>query len=112
MKAHRPGDDEAREDVPDSVEGGGDDGGDVAVRRHGHGHHPIVGEVEEGEEHEEHVPQELGRRPVEPDHAVHQQPVHQGLSQDVRYLDYNLHRHQHIRRNYLPSKRDGQPTCA
>jgi len=37
-------DEEAGEEIPDAVESGGDDGGDVVVRRHSYSHHSVEGE--------------------------------------------------------------------
>ena len=85
-------DDEPGEEVPDAIERGGDDGGDVVARRQADGHHAVECEVEEGEVHEEEVPEELGRRPFEPDHRVHYDPVYGGLGQGVWEFNGNLQR--------------------
>ena len=42
--AYRTRDEEAGEEIPDAVESGGDNGGDVVVRRLGHSHHTVEGE--------------------------------------------------------------------
>lgn len=51
---------EAREEVEDAVEGGGDDGCQLDIGRDGDGHHAVEGEDHERQEHEERVPEELG----------------------------------------------------
>lgn len=88
--SHPAGNDEPAEDIKQVVEGGGDDGGDVAVGGQAHRHHPVECEVQEGGEEEEGEPEELGCRPVEVDHAVDYKPAYQRLEQDVRYLDDHL----------------------
>ena len=55
-------------------------------------HHAVEGEVEQREVHEEEVPEELGRRPFEPDHRVHYDPVYGGLGQGVWEFNGNLQR--------------------
>ena len=74
-RSYRSGDDEPREEVPDGVECRGDDRGDVVVRCNPDGHHAVECEVEQREVPKEEVPEELGSRPLEPDHGVHYDTV-------------------------------------
>lgn len=58
--AHRAGDEESGEEEPEGVEGGGDDRGQLHMRRDSHRHHAVEGEVEQREVGEQQVPEELG----------------------------------------------------
>lgn len=91
-RIYRSRDDESGEEVPDGIESRGDDRGHMVARRQADSHHAVECEVEEGEVHEEEVPEELGGRPLEPDHRVHYDPVHGGLNQRIRELDDDLKR--------------------
>ena len=84
METYCSRDDETRKKVPYCVESRGDDGGDVVVWCNCDGHHPVECEVQEGEVHEEEVPQELSNRPLESDHGVYYKSIHNSLDKDVR----------------------------
>jgi hypothetical protein len=110
MRPYRSRDDEPGEEVPDGVERRGDDRGDVGVWGYADGHHAVECEVEQREVPEEEVPEELGNRPLEPDHRVHYQPVHDILSQCVRELNDNLRVRRHVRQ--CPGDQEfGQPAA-
>ena len=63
----------------------------MVARRQADSHHAVEREVEEGEVHEEEVPEEFGNCPFEPNHRVHYDPVYGGLSQSVWEFNGNLY---------------------
>lgn len=87
---YRSGNDEAREEIENGVERAGHDGSHLGVGCDGHGHHPVVREVEEGAEGEVPVPEELGGLPEEADHRVADEAVIGALKQHKRELDEHL----------------------
>lgn len=50
-------------------------------------HHTVEGEVEEGREHEEHVPEKLNEGPFEFHHGIRQHSVNDDLEEVIWYLD-------------------------
>lgn len=56
----------------------------------GDGHHSKEGEVEQGEVHEEYVPEELPYIPLERGHEVEDAAVDEGLHTDIRELYCHL----------------------
>lgn len=83
-------DEEAGEDVPNCVERGGENGTNVDIRCHGHGHHPVEGEVQKCEEHEEQVPEEFRWFPVETDAAIYDGTIYDSLEENVGDLNHDL----------------------
>lgn len=70
---YRSRNEKAREQVEEGIECRSEDGGNLMVRGDRHRHHPIVGEVEKGEERDEIKPKKLGSRPLKTHHGVHYQ---------------------------------------
>ena len=68
-RAHRTRNEEAGEEEPDGVEGGGDDSRELNAGRDGDCHHAVEGEVQEGEVGKQQVPEKLGCT-----HTPHPQP--------------------------------------
>lgn len=84
-------DDESWEKIPQTVEERRDNGGDVVIRGDSNSHHAVEDEVEEGEEEEKQEPQEFLSSPLESHHWVHDEPIHNGLNEDIRNLNQKLH---------------------
>lgn len=57
----------------------------------GNSHHPIVSEVEEGEEGHKVEPEEFGCRPFKAHHSIHNECVVCSLNKYVRYFYDDLH---------------------
>lgn len=89
-------DEEAGEEVEQRVEGRGQDGGHLVVRRDRHGHHSIVGEVQEGGEVHEEEPEELLGRPLEAQHCVDDEGVVGRLDEHIGDFHDHLHQIRHI----------------
>lgn len=53
-------------------------------------HHPVEGEVEQGEVHKEEVPEELDEGPLESDHGIHDDAVDERLDKKVREFHHSL----------------------
>lgn len=70
---------ESGKEVPQSIKCSSDDGGDVLVRGGSHSHHTIEGEVHQGEEHEEEIPEELSSCPFKSNHCIDYNTIHHRL---------------------------------
>ena len=89
--AYRLEDDESREEIKDGVEPGRYDGGDLMVGGERHGHHAVICEVEEREEHDPGVPEKFESSPFKRYHGECYQAVRYCLDKAVWYLNQDLH---------------------
>ena len=62
----------------------------MVVGSKSHGHHPVVGVVQESEICKKHEPHELGNRPLESHHSIDYNSIYHRLYQDVRNLYSHL----------------------
>ena len=76
--------------VPDGVERGRHNCGDLIVWRKAHSHHAIECEVELSEVHEEKIPEKFGSRPLKPDHCINYYSIYASLNQRIRDFNDNL----------------------
>jgi hypothetical protein len=87
---YRTRDQKSGEQVPQPVEGRGDDGCELSVRSDGHSDHAPVCEIQEREVHEENEVEELGCGPLELDHGIHNASIDHGLCEHIRPFDRHL----------------------
>lgn len=73
-----------------SVESSCENSSDLLIRGDGDSHHPVVCEVEEGEEWDEEEPKELHHGPFETHHCVCNQRIISSLDQHKRYFTHHL----------------------
>ena len=83
---------EAAEEIPQHVEWGRNNGGDIVIWRDGSGHHSVECEVQHGKIHEEYVPNKFQKCPLERSHGVENRAVNHALYKNVRELNSNLHK--------------------
>ena len=79
-----------RKKVPDGVERGRHNCGDLIVWRKAHSHHAIECEVEHSEVHEEKIPEKFGSCPLKPDHCINYYSIYASLNQRIRDFNDNL----------------------
>ena len=83
---YRPGDEETREQVPETKEEGTNNSSNLMAGSESNNHHPVHWEVGKAHEYEVVEIEELVHFPVEPNHGVKKKSINQGLNRNINCL--------------------------